>query len=183
MVIFNHRTKRSSASRRLDNWEGDFQLNGNPIKIVNSIRYLGSWLDDKLSAKKHISKKRSAAYCSYNRVKKLGISSVHSGCYLKGNMYKVYVRTVALYEIENFNLTENEINKLSATEKQILKKMMGLTKICQSKDLFRSLGIELTEQRYKIAKLKFMLRIKSKSFTEKLYEELNKLNVRNSFPD
>jgi len=62
MVIFNHRTKRSSASRRLDNWEGDFQLNGNPIKIVNSIRYLGSWLDDKLSAKKHISKKRSAAY-------------------------------------------------------------------------------------------------------------------------
>jgi hypothetical protein len=98
-------------------------------------------------------------------------------------MYKVYVRTVALYEIENFNLTENEINKLSATEKQILKKMMGLTKICQSKDFFRSLGIELTEQRYKIAKLKFMLRIKSKSFTEKLYEELKKLNVRNSFPD
>jgi len=58
--------------------------------------------------------------------------------------------------------------------------MMGLTEIEQSKDLFRSLGIELTEERYKIAKLNFMLRIKRNPIAEKRDEELNELNVRNN---
>ena len=58
--------------------------------------------------------------------------------------------------------------------------MMGLTEIDQSKDLFRSLGVELTEERYKIAKLNFMLRIKRNPIAEKRDEELNELNVRNN---
>jgi hypothetical protein len=86
LMIFNHSIKRSGQVRRLDDWDGDLTLGGNKIKIVGSLRYLGSWLNDKLSAKEHIAKKRNAAFNAFNRFKNLVFSSVHTGAHLKGNM-------------------------------------------------------------------------------------------------
>ena len=45
----------------------------------------------------------------------------------------------------------------------------------------RSLGIELTHERIIIRKLEFNARIQNNPFTKELYEELEKLNVNNSF--
>jgi len=109
LMIFNHSIKRSGQVRRLDDWDGDLTLGGNKIKIVGSLRYLGSWLNDKLSAKEHIAKKRNAAFNAFNRFKNLVFSSVHTGAHLKGNMYKVYIRTIALYGLENFRLSTSEL--------------------------------------------------------------------------
>jgi len=146
------------------------------------MRYLGSWLNDKLTANTHIDKKRSAAYSAFNRIKKLGFSSIHTDCRLKGTMYKIYIRTAALYGIENFALTSSDLERLAKIETRILKHMMGLTRCCLNTDLMRSLDIELTDEKYKIYKLDFFIRLNSNKFTSDLYNELKSLKVVNSYP-
>jgi len=183
LLIFNHAIKRNLDSRRLDDWQGDLILSGHPINVVSSIRYLGSWLNDKLNAKDHIVKRRSTAYCAYNRVKKLGFSSIHTSARLKGNMYKVYIRTVGLYGIENFSLKQSELNKLTRIEANIIKKMMNIPKYCLNSDLLRALSIEFTEEKYKIYKLDFFARIQANPFTNELYRELEALNIKGSYPN
>jgi len=157
-------------------------LSGNKIKLVSSMRYLGSWLNDKLNANTHIEKKYSAAFAALKRIKKLGFNSVHTDCKLKGTMYKIYVRTAALYGIETFTLTENNSNKIAKLETKIIKSMMGLTKCCLNTDLMRALNIELTEEKLKINKLNFLTRIMSNTFTKDLYGELKALKITNSYP-
>ncbi len=135
-----------------------------------------------MSAKEHIVKKRNAAFHAFNRVKNLGFSSIHAGAHLKGNMYKVYIRTIALYGLENFRLSTSELEKLATIETNIMKKMMGITNYCLNTDLMRALGIELTEEKYKIYKLDFVVRIRTNKFTNDLYDELESMNVKDGYP-
>ena len=60
-------------------------------------------------------------------------------------MFKVYIRTVILYGIENLFLSEGEMNGLKNIESGILKKMLNIKQRCYTSELFRSLNIELTE--------------------------------------
>ena len=49
-------------------------------------------------------------------------------------------------------------------------------------ELFRALNIELTDEKISICKLKFMERLTLNETTKLLYDELQALNVPNSFP-
>ena len=86
LMIFNYSIHRSSETKRLDDWKGEIMLSGNKTKLVSSMRYLGSWLNDKLTANTHIEKKCSAAFAVFNRIKKLGFNSVLTDCKLKGKL-------------------------------------------------------------------------------------------------
>jgi hypothetical protein len=97
-------------------------------------------------------------------------------------MYKIYIRTIALYGLENFRLSTSGLEKLATTETNIMKKMMGITNFCLNTDLMRALGIELTEEKYKIYKLDFVVRIRTNKFTNDLYDELESMNVKVGYP-
>ena len=60
--------------------------------------------------------------------------------------------------------------------------MLGVTSSCHITELLRALDIELTSEKYTIAKLSFLSRLLANSFTVRLYSELDSLKVENSFP-
>ena len=98
-------------------------------------------------------------------------------------MFKVYIRTVILYGIENLFLSEGEMNDLKNIESGILKKMLNIKQRCYTSELFRSLNIELTTEKFAISKLKFLERIGTNEVTHFLYNELNRLKVKDSYPE
>ena len=156
---------------------------GEIVREVESFRYLGSNLSHNLRSSQHIAKRRGAAYLALNKIKEFGFDSVVSDCKLKANMFKVYIRTVILYGIENLFLSEGEMNDLKNIESGILKKMLNIKQRCYTSELFRSLNIELTTEKIAISKLKFLERIGTNEVTHFLYNELNRLKVKDSYPE
>ena len=183
LVIFNKFGKRKAGASFTDDWKGDLVLDDSIVKEVESFRYLGSYLSYNMKNKFHISKRRSAAFLALNRINEFGFDSVISDCKLKANMFKVYIRTVILYGVENLFLSKGEIKDLKNIESSALKKMLNLKQRCHSTELYRSLNIELTTERIDICKLKFFERIMLNEVTSSLYKELSALKVNNSFPD
>ena len=98
-------------------------------------------------------------------------------------MFKVYIRTVILYGIENLFFSEGEMSDLKNIESNILKKMLNIKQRCYTSELFRSLNIELTTEKIAISKLKFLERIGTNEVTHFLYNELNRLKVKDSYPE
>jgi len=94
----------------------------------------------------------------------------------------MYIRTAALYGIENFNMSDRELNELEMIETKIFKKMMGITKYCLNYDLMRALNIELTKEKVTIYCLDFLSRILSNDFTRKFYNELQANRITGSYP-
>jgi hypothetical protein len=97
-------------------------------------------------------------------------------------MFKVYIRTIVMYGIENFDLSTHELLELGRIESAAIKKMIGITNGCHVKELLRGLGVELTEKKYVIKKLSFVSRLLSNKFTKQLYDELEQLEIFGSLP-
>ena len=111
LLIFNHNVKRTAEAKREDDWRGNLVHSGSEVKMSNSIRLAtqsGVMLSDDLTAKEHLNKRRTALA----RIDKLGFNDIKTGATIKGNMFKVYLRTITMYGVENFNLSNNEINNL-----------------------------------------------------------------------
>jgi hypothetical protein len=45
---------------------------------------------------------------------------------LKAEMFKVYIRPIIMYAMENFKLNDGEIRKLKSAEGNALKRMLGI---------------------------------------------------------
>lgn len=183
LIIFNQKLKRERDERRRDEWQGNLSLGGIIIKQVNSIRYLGSYLSDNIRNKIHIDKKRSATYLALARLRDLGFDSTHTNCDVKGSLYKIYLRPILYYGIENCLLNNSELKTLKSIEGNTIKNLLLINKRCFTTEIMRSLDIELTEEWIEISKLKFYQRIQTNDFTKKLYDELEKLEVVDSFPE
>ena len=126
LVVFNRFIKRKPGTVAVDNWNEELMLDGQVVKEVPSFRYLGSYLSYDLNNKTHITKRRSAAFLALKRIEDFGFSSVVTDCALRGNMFKVYIRTVILYGVENLNLSKGEMSNLKHIESSILKKMIKI---------------------------------------------------------
>jgi len=86
------------------------------------------------------------------RISKLGFCDIKTDSVIKGNMFKVYIRTILMYGIENFDLSANELLELGRIESAAIKKMIGITKGCHVTELLRGLKVKLTEENYVITK-------------------------------
>jgi len=174
LIVFNHNVRRSASSINEDNWTGELTLSGSPLKVSSSIRYLGVMLSDNLSAKIHLKKRRAAMFAALARIAKLGFTDVKTGAMLKGNMFKVYIRSI--------DLTKTELTELTRIESLAIKKLFGISNDCYVTELLRALNIELSDEWFWTMKLKFVGRLLSNKFTRNLYEELENLRIEDSLP-
>ena len=183
LIVFNFTVKRTLKVRMKDMWQEGLELGGCQIKQTNTIKYLGSILSDDLNNFAHINNRKTASFLALTKIKDFGFDSVIEDCQLKGKMFKIYLRTILTYGVENCNLTKKENIQIKKTDGSLLKKQLGLSRACYTTEIMRSLDIELTEEKIKIIKLKFYQRLLLNKFTKDLLNELGWEKVKDCYHD
>ena len=118
-----------------------------------------------------------------NRLNDNGIGSTVTSPSLKAQMFKVYIRSTLHYGLENLRLNKTETKKINRTDSALLKKLLKVSKHCYTTELKLSLSIEHTFVRLRAQKLNFFDRLQENQFTKTLNEELDRMKIKNSFPD
>jgi endonuclease/exonuclease/phosphatase family metal-dependent hydrolase len=150
--------------------EEEVKLCNEAVEWVNSFKYLGVTINDKLSYKEYLHEKRMATLRTYHAVKSIGLETREMSHKLKSHMFKCYIRPIMYYGIENVNMFNSEIKKIQTLESQIVKRMLGLDKRTRSTHLLNSIGIEPVEEKLKILKLKFAKRLINNVITGRILQ-------------
>jgi hypothetical protein len=157
------------------------ELCGKSVEWVNSIKYLGITMNDKLSHKEYLHTKRMATLRTYHFVKKVGLETKEMSHRLKSHLFKCYVRPMLYYGIENIYLHKNEINKMQTLESQLIKKMLGVEKRTRSTQLLNSVGVEPVVEKLKVIKLGFVKRLFKNKLSSQIFEYLKSSERENKF--
>ncbi|CAF0747720.1 unnamed protein product [Brachionus calyciflorus] len=91
------------------------------IKRVESIKYLGIWLDDKLNCKIQLKKRKKLFIYSYQQMKKCGIMCDLVNTDIKLCYYKTYIRPSLYYGLDNLNVNDTQIKSLQTLESSLIK--------------------------------------------------------------
>lgn len=183
LLIFNKNIKRNRTAVLHDEWQDEIFLNGKPVKEVKTMRYLGSYLSHDLSSGEHIRKKRTAANVSLTKINELGLGNTVIDIQTKAKMFKIFLRPVLMYGVENLQMKKSDAKQIKRADGNLLKRLLNVNKRCYTSEIKRSCNIELTHEKIKIIKLAFYKRIQQNEFTKRLYDELNRLNVKSSYPE
>ena len=159
LIVFNNLYKRTKAMSIGDEWQGEIILNGKIINQVSTIKYLGIMISDDYSNKCHISKRKQASFSMLAKISKPGFNDGNVGPQLIGNMFRTYIRPVALYGIEILEINKTEIESLKKLESNILKKMIGFKQRNYSRHLFNAMKIGHTKRFIKKMKLQFYIKL------------------------
>jgi hypothetical protein len=179
-MVFNKYNQRTKMEELYDEWDGNLLLGGNPIERVESFRYLGAMIHDSGRCLDHMDKRRKSALASVAKLITMGLCSESMHPVLKAEMFKVYIRPIIMYAMENFNLNGGEIRKLKSAEGNALKRIIGISTRCKSTDLFLSFDMMPTKERIDLLKLNHFIRMGKNGFTKQFLSELRTLNVDNS---
>jgi len=182
-MIFNRFCQLTANEKLEDEWNEDLILADKPIKRVETIRYLGAILHDCNFNHAHLEKCRKAVAGSVAKLISLGMCHTLMNPNMKGELFKTHIRPVVMYAMENYSLNSNEFRILKCMEGNALKRLLGISTRCKSTDLFLSFDIMSTERRLKWLKLKHFLRMTENSYTHNFLNELNRLNMPDTFTD
>jgi hypothetical protein len=148
------------------------KFDGVEIQRVKSAKYLGVWINDKMSSTDHVSKRIVGTMA---RIKELddtlNASSLPPN--MKVFIYKTYARPVLYYGLENMILNKGESKALQTVESSIIKHMLGLRKCAKSTELLYANELEKSDLRLKQLKCNFFIRIIDNSYTKKLCDAIN----------
>ncbi|CAF1057872.1 unnamed protein product [Brachionus calyciflorus] len=112
IMIFNRSFKRTVRSKREDGWQEPIMFDGEVIKEVSNMKYLGYELDTKNNNKMHLDKRKKLEMNAAMSLKTVGIWNQYSSPYLKSHNFKAFIRPILMYGMETINLNKTEINDL-----------------------------------------------------------------------
>lgn len=146
------------------------KLSGQKVEKVNKLKYLGVWLDSKLTADYQIEEKKLSATRAFNSLRKIGIANSETSATMKSFLFKVYCRPILHYGLENLTLTKKDLKKIQTIESTLIKNSLNLSKTTRSTKLLMAMNIELAINRISLAKLKFFQRLLRNDVTKNLIE-------------
>jgi hypothetical protein len=162
-----------------------FTLAGETVPIVESIRYLGVYLNNKFTNETHLDTKIDELVNKVNKLNLIGFSSPALTPFTKAFLYTTYLRPFLHYGIENYNLNANETKSIKRAESNAFKIALKLSTRIKTTELFLALKILSTKQHIKQLKLAFFIRLTHNSYTRSIIEEIlrsgNKNKITNSF--
>ena len=154
------------------------KLNGQIIPQTNSIKYLGSFINNKLRNDTHIENKIKVQAIKVNQLSKLGFKENGISAYTKAFYYKIYIRPNLLYVTETMLINKCVMNILKRCEWNIIKIALGLPTRIRTTELFYALNIETTLKTIEKLKLGLFTRLTKNDFTKNLIREAKSYKLR-----
>jgi hypothetical protein len=180
-MVFNKYHARSAKEKKYDEWDGQLLLANAPIERVESFKYLGAMIHDSGRCRDHMDKRRKGVLAAVAKIITLGLCNDLMHIKLKAEMFKVHIRPIIMYALENFNLNNGEIRRIKSAEGNALKRLIGVPTRCKSTDLFLSFDMMPTQERINWLKLNHYVRMTSNEYTREFLEEIDKLDIDTSF--
>jgi hypothetical protein len=150
-VIMIFENKKHKPCKK-DAIENPLTLTNQPIPVVNSMRYLGLYINDNGDNKTHLDVKCDYALKRLSELSRIGIYSSEIHPIMKGQIYQTMIRPIILYgcEIANYNIGQSQ--RIRTIEAGMIKEILGIHKMCHSTDLFVALKIKDTKMLLKYNK-------------------------------
>ena len=144
------------------------KLNGQIIPQTNSIKYLGSFINNKLRNDTHIESKIKGQAIKVNQLSILGFKENGISAYTKAFYYKIYIRPYLLYGTETMLINKCDMNRLKRCEGNTIKIALGLP----------------TQKTIDKPKVRLFTRLMKNDFTRnvirEIFRESKELQVKNS---
>jgi len=84
-----------------------------------------------------------------------------------------FIRPIILYGMENYQLSQNQLNKIKTVEANNLKKLLSLPRYARTTPLYEALRIQPPEDFIKSQKLSFYIRLRSNNYTNSVMNQLS----------
>jgi endonuclease/exonuclease/phosphatase family metal-dependent hydrolase len=149
-------------------------LDGQLIKRVDKIEYLGVWLDSQLKSHTQIEEKKVSITNAFNAMRKIGIAERETSVNMKTFLYKVYCRPILYYGIENLTLNKKDVQTIQSIEATLIKYSYNLSKTTRTTNLLNAVEIEQSNNRIKVTKLKFFIRLMKNEITRRIIDVIVK---------
>ena len=160
------------------------KLNAQIIPQTNSIKYLVSFINNKLRNDTHIESKIKGQAIKVNQLSKLGFKENGISAYTKAFYYKIYIRPYLLYGTETMLINKCDMNRLKRCEGNTIKIALGLPTRIRTTELFYALNIETTQKTIEKLKLRLFTRLMKNDFTtnviREIFRESKELQVKDS---
>ncbi|RNA02154.1 hypothetical protein BpHYR1_039808 [Brachionus plicatilis] len=122
----------------------------------------------------HITNSKSEKKQTLVKLNRIGINTEHLCPLMKGQLFKIYIRPILLYGMENINIQKTTMNLLKRTDGNILKMTFGLPTRCRTKDLQLALNINSVQNQITKQKLDFYERLCNNELTQKILQHSSK---------
>ncbi|CAF1011374.1 unnamed protein product, partial [Brachionus calyciflorus] len=171
-TVFNRHVARTSQDRKDDLWQNKLCLEGEEIKRVDGIKYLGVELNQDLNDIHHIDKKIKAARIALAKLKTLEVLTQNTSAFLKGHLYKTYIMPVLYFGLENINLTIKNIKTVQKAENNLLRYTFYIPKRCRISNLKLANNLNNTGSKLKSIQIEFFERLMNNKYTKSIIKDL-----------
>jgi len=169
IMIFENDKKKPIKNEAIVN---PFTLNGQNIPVVNSMRYLGIFINDDGNNKTHIEAKISYAKRKLSELSRIGIYSYEMNPLLKAQVYQTMIRPILIYgsEVSNYNIGEQRM--IRTADGNMIKEIIGINKRCHHSKLTRALNLKDIGDLLNYNKCSFFLRMIKHKYTIELMKNV-----------
>jgi len=172
LLVFNKNGKKLTKSEVEDEISIKLKLDNEEVVEVEQARYLGFILDVNSTNKAHLESLQSNFA---NKLAKLNIAGFNKKEMLsrtKSVLYKSHLRPLLYYGVDCITLNIGDSKNMYTTEGNTLKIIHGLYTGILSTEFFLALGMDITENRLKLNKLKLFLRLCRCNYTCSILESV-----------
>ena len=146
-------------------YENDLVLNGMNLELVDQIKYLGVYIQNKYKCNSHIDERIKKVTRALYSLNSIGINNNNLSIKTKIRMFGTYLRPVFLYGMDTLSLSSTMVKELETFENNLIKNIIGISKCCHNTALLLALRINKFSNTLMINKLKLFLRLISNEFT------------------
>ena len=124
------------------------------IEWVKSLKYLGVTVTQNNKSNTHLQERRLATWRSYYALKsEIEVEGEDLDQKIKSQLFRTYIRPIMYYGLENCFINKTETKKFQTFEGIIMKRMIGVKKRTNTKNLICSLDIEPVDLKIKKSSL------------------------------
>ncbi|CAF0763988.1 unnamed protein product [Brachionus calyciflorus] len=151
--------------------QNDLVLCGTVTQKVDTMRYLGTEQDALDKVDKHINKLKQKTIAALAKLNSIGINSMFLCPFMKAQLFKIFLRPVLYYGLENIYINKTTMNQLKRLDGNALKRIFDLHKRCKTTNLQIALNIPSCVDTIKKIKIDLLARLLENEYAKKIIQE------------
>ena len=143
-------------------------LDGRPVGRPEKLKYLGVWINRRLTNGEHLADRRLKSLRSFYGLTEVGMRSRQLNYQIETALYQACCKPTIAYRNENLALTNTDLLKAQRAEGIVVKTMLAIPKYASTSRLLDALRIEPVSEFIQRSKLALYERLNNNAFTKRV---------------
>jgi hypothetical protein len=180
-MVFNEKSAKRMSELELDSWQGDLKLNGEIIKRVSLMKYLGYWINESAKYNEHFNKRKTTNVALIATMKSQGLLDTRLSVRARVNLFHTFIRSTLYYGSENYLINETLMKEIRKIEGNFIKSLVEMPNRCHTTELMNAMGILEPSLQLEKIKFGFLSRVLENVYTAQIINEEAKLGYAGTF--